>query len=381
VLLYLGTALADEFLGETLRGQSRVSTTLQANLGLRRRSVEQLGILSAGITRVVLFLVAALLALAPWGVESGDIAANLRAAFFGFQVGDVTISLSTILFALLLFGGAIGVTRILQRWLANTFLPTTELDAGLRNSLQTAAGYLGFFAAAALALSYLGLGLDKIAIVAGALSVGIGFGLQSIVNNFVSGLILLWERPIRVGDLVVIGDGEGYVRRISVRATEIETFDRASVIIPNSNLISGVVRNKVRGDRTGRVIISVGIGREKDPARVAELLVEQANRHPDLLHEPPPRVLFKTIGSSSLDLDLVCFVDDVAKQARVQSDLNFAVFKTLIDEGIIPLPGPAVTNIAGLEQVQAALQHIADAIAAQQGKTGSPGIPGRQDPA
>jgi small-conductance mechanosensitive channel len=142
-----------------------------------------------------------------------------------------------------------------------------------------------------------------------------------------------------------------------------------------------VVRNKVRGDRTGRVIISVGIGREKDPARVAELLVEQANRHPDLLHEPPPRVLFKTIGSSSLDLDLVCFVDDVAKQARVQSDLNFAVFRTLIDEGIIPLPGPAVTNIAGLEQVQAALQHIADAIAAQQGKTGSPGIPGRQDPA
>ncbi len=381
VLLYMGVALADEFLGETLRGQSRVSTTLQANLGLRRRSVEQLGVLSAGIARLVLFLAAVLLALAPWGVESGDIAANLRAAFFGFQVGDVTISLSTILLAFLLFGGVIGATRILQRWLANTLLPTTELDAGLRNSLQTAAGYLGFFAAAALALSYLGLGLDKIAIVAGALSVGIGFGLQSIVNNFVSGLILLWERPIRVGDLVVIGDGEGYVRRISVRATEIETFDRASVIIPNSNLISGVVRNKVRGDRTGRVIITVGIGREKDPARTAELLVEHASRHPDILHEPPPRVLFKTIGGSSLDLDLVCFIDDVTKQARVQSDLNFAVFKTLIDEGIIPLPGPAVTNIAGLEQVQAALQHIADAIAAEQRKTGSSGALGRQNPA
>jgi potassium efflux system protein len=371
VVLYVGVLLSDEFLGETLKSNSRVSTTLQANLGLRRRSLEQFGTLAAGVSRVVLFLVAALLALAPWGVESVDITSNLRAAFFGFQVGDVTVSLSTILIGLLLFGSVIGVTRILQRWLANTFLPTTELDAGLRNSIQTAAGYLGFFAAAALALSYLGLGLEKIAIVAGALSVGIGFGLQSIVNNFVSGLILLWERPIRVGDLVVIGDGEGYVRRISVRATEIETYDRSSVIIPNSNLISGVVKNRVRGDRSGRVIISIGIGRDKDPTRTAELLIAQASRHADVLHEPPPRVLFKTIGGTSLDLDLVCFVDDVTKQARVQSDLNFAVFKALVDEGIIPMPGPAVTTIAGLEQVQAALQHIADAIAAEERQRGS----------
>jgi small-conductance mechanosensitive channel len=366
VLLYVGVALTDEFLGETLRSHSRISTTLQANLGLRRRALEQLGTLGAGIARVVLFLVVALLALAPWGVESGDFTSNLRAAFFGFQVGDVTISLSTIFIALLLFGGVIGATRIIQRWLSNTFLPTTELDAGLRNSIQTAAGYLGFFGAAALSLSYLGLGLEKIAIVAGALSVGIGFGLQSIVNNFVSGLILLWERPIRVGDLVVIGDGEGYVRRISVRATEIETYDRSSVIIPNSNLISGVVKNRVRGDRTGRVIISIGIGRDKDPTRTAELLIEQASQHGDILHEPPPRVLFKTIGGSSLDLDLVCYVDDVTKQARVQSDLNFAVFKTLVHEGIIPMPGPGAMNIGGLDQIQAALQQIAAAIAAEE---------------
>ena len=363
--LYIVVTISDEFLGETLRGNSRVSTTLQANLGLRRRALEQLGVLGAGLARVILFVVAGLLALAPWGVESGDITSNLRAAFFGFQVGDVTVSLSTIFVGLLLFGGVLAATRLLQGWLATTFLPTTELDAGLRNSIQTAAGYVGFFAAAALALSYLGLGLDKIAIVAGALSVGIGFGLQSIVNNFVSGLILLWERPIRVGDLVVIGDGEGYVRRISVRATEIETFDRSSVIIPNSNLISGVVKNKVRGDRTGRVIISVGIGRDKDPARTAEILTGAASAHADVLNEPPPRVLFKAIGSSSLDLDLVCFVDDVTKQIRVQSDLNFAVFKTLLEDGIIPLPGPGAVNVGGLEQVQAALQHIADALAAE----------------
>jgi small-conductance mechanosensitive channel len=375
VLLYLGVAVADEFLGESLRGQSRVSTTLQANLGLRRRSVEQLGILSAGITRVVLFLVAALLALAPWGVESGDIAANLRAAFFGFQVGDVTISLSTILLALLLFGGVIGATRIIQRWLSNTFLPTTELDAGLRNSLQTAAGYLGFFAAAALALSYLGLGLDKIAIVAGALSVGIGFGLQSIVNNFVSGLILLWERPIRVGDLIVVGDGEGHVRRISVRSTEIETFDRSTIIVPNSNLISGVVRNRVRGDRTGRVVLPIAVLRNQDPVRAAELLTACAAAHPDVLKEPPPRVNFKKIGDTWLEFDLVAFVADVEFQTRVQTELNFAVFKRLTDEGFIPPLGAPSMTVQGLGSVEAALEHIASAIATAE----RPAPPPRQE--
>ncbi|MDB5513171.1 MAG: mechanosensitive ion channel protein MscS [Enterovirga sp.] len=375
ILFYLAVALVDEFVGETLRKQTPLATTLQANLGLRRRALEQLGVLFTGAARVVLAIVAAMLALAPWGLESADIASNLRAAFFGFKVGDVTISLSTTIFALVLFGGAIFATRIVQRWLAATFLPTTELDAGLRNSIQTAAGYVGFFAAAALALSYLGLGLEKIAIVAGALSVGIGFGLQSIVNNFVSGLILLWERPIRVGDLVVIGDGEGYVRRISVRATEIETFDRSSVIIPNSNLISGVVKNRVRGDRSGRVIISITIGRDKDPARTAELLVAEASRHADVLKEPPPRVVFKKIGDASLELDLVCFVDDVTKQVRVQSDLNYAIFGALVAQGIVPMPGPGAMNIGGMEQVQAALQHIADAIAQERARTG-PGAGG-----
>ena len=110
---------------------------------------------------------------------------------------------------------------------------------------------------ASIAFTYLGLSLERLTIVAGALSVGIGFGLQSIVNNFISGLILLWERPIRVGDLVVVGDGEGYVRRINVRSTEIQTFDRSTLIVPNSNLISGIVRNRVRNDRVGRVLVSV----------------------------------------------------------------------------------------------------------------------------
>lgn len=362
-LLFVAVSVSDEVIGETLGRDTRLSTTLQSNLGLRRRSLERFGILGGGLARVVLVLAAILLALAPWGIESGDLASNLRAAFFGFRVGDVTISLSTTIAAIAIFGAVVGATRIVQRWLDRRFLPTTDLDAGLQNSIVTAIGYLGFFGAAAFAFGYLGLGLDRIAIVAGALSVGIGFGLQSIVNNFVSGLILLWERPIRVGDLVVIGDGEGYVRRISVRATEIETFDRSSVIIPNSNLISGVVKNRVRGDRTGRVILPVQVLRNQDPVRAAAVLVEHASRHPDVLPEPAPRVMFKKIGETWLDLDLVCFVDDVTKQLRVSSDLNFSIFRALVEEGILPPLGPGAMNIGGLDQIQAALGEIARALA------------------
>ncbi len=375
-LLGLALFACDRLIGGTLREDSRVSLTLQSNLGLRRRSLQQLGIVASGVGRVVLIIAAAMVALAPWGIESGDVTSNLRAAFFGFKVGDATISLSTTIASILLFASVIAVMRIVQRWLVGTLLPTTELDAGLRNSIGTATGYLGFFAAGAAAFSYLGLSLEKIAIVAGALSVGIGFGLQSIVNNFVSGLILLWERPIRVGDLVVVGDGEGYVRRISVRATEIETFDRSTVIVPNSSLISGVVKNRMRNDVTGRVILTVNVLRNQDPARAAELLIEHAKAHPDVLAEPPPRVVFKKIGDTWLEFDLISYVDDVAKQLRVQSDLNFAVFKALVDQGIMPPLGPGAMNVGGLEPVQSALQSIADAIGArQQTPVAAPDVP------
>jgi small-conductance mechanosensitive channel len=365
-LFYLAIKLSDEFVGETLQHQTRVAMALQANLGLRRQSLRQIGVLAAGSARVMLFVAAVMLALAPWGIESSDIASNVSAAFFGFKVGEVTISLSTVFVAILIFGVIIAATRLVQGWLDTTFLPVTELDAGLRNSIKTAFGYVGFFIAAAIAFAYLGFGLDKIAIVAGALSVGIGFGLQSIVNNFVSGLILLVERPIRVGDLVVVGDGEGYVRKISVRATEIETFDRSTVIVPNSNLISGTVKNRVRGDRTGRIVIPVNVLRNQDPVRAAQILSDLAEKHPDVLAQPEPRVLFKKIGDTWLEFDLVAYVEDVTQQVRVQSELTFAVFKALVDEKLLPPLGPGAFSIEGLAQVQAALQHIADAIARQE---------------
>jgi small-conductance mechanosensitive channel len=340
-LLVLGIAFADEFIGGSLRGQSRIATTLQANTGLRRRSLEQIGILVSGVARLALIIVAALLVLLPWGIDSADVTGSLRALFFGFNVGDVTISLSSIFIGAALFAGGFAVTRIIQRWLNNTFLPATELDAGLRNSISTAAGYVGIIVAGVMAFTYLGLSLERVTIVAGALSVGIGFGLQSIVNNFISGLILLWERPIRVGDLVVVGDGEGYVRRINVRSTEIQAFDRSTIIVPNSNLISGIVRNRVRNDRVGRVLVSVPVPRASDPDQVAEIMRKAALAHREVMSEPNPRVLFKKVTENTIEFDLVCFVDDIDAAARVSSELYFEIFRGLRKAGIgAPAPAP-----------------------------------------
>ena len=361
VLLYLLVQSVEAFVGGSLSDGARFATTLQANTGLRKRSLNQIAVLTTGAVRVVLFLVAGLLILAPWGLDSTDVMSSVRSAFFGFKVGDVTISLSTIAVAVGIMVLGVVVTRAIQRWLDATYLPATDLDAGLRNSISTVSGYCGFLIALAVSFSYLGLSLEKLTIVAGALSVGIGFGLQSIVNNFVSGLLLLWERPIRVGDQVLIGDSEGIVKRISVRSTEIQTFDRSAVIVPNSNLISGIVKNRVRGDRAGRVTITVNVLRNQDPVRAAELMVQCAAALPEVLKDPAPRVVFRKIGDPFLEFELIAMIVDVSLSLKVQNDLNFAVFKTLSGEGFIPPmgPGASIVTVQGLDGMQDAMSEIA----------------------
>ncbi len=359
-LIGLGLMLADESLQALLAGNGRVSLALQTNIGLRKRSLEQAAVLGAGVIKLILIIVGLMLVLAPWGVESADLTSSLKAAFFGFKVGDVTISLSAIIIAGFLFTLGLTATKALTRWLDDRFLPATDLDTGLRNSLKTMAGYIGFVAALALSISSLGLSLERLTIVAGALSVGIGFGLQSIVSNFVSGLILLWERPIRVGDLIVVGDGEGIVRRINVRSTEIETFDRSTVIIPNSNLISGVVKNRVRSDRTGRVIVSLSVPRSADPERVRSVMIGAAQGNPQVLPEPKPRVLFKRMTEAVLDFDLICIVPEVDIVGIVSSDLHFAIFADLTKQGIAQ-PEREVA-VKGLERIEGSLEELVDTL-------------------
>jgi potassium-dependent mechanosensitive channel len=364
ILLSTILMLIEQVFGAGLAPEARMTRGLMENIGLRQRSVEQLGVVLGGLGRLTAIIIAGLMVAAPWGVESRDLLSSLKAIFFGFKVGDVTISLSSVVLGVGLFTLGILATRAIQRWLSETFLPKTDLDAGLRNSIRTAFGYVGVIVATAVAFSSLGLSLDKLTIVAGALSLGIGFGLQSIVNNFVSGLILLWERPVRVGDWIVVGDDQGIVRRINVRSTEIMTFDRSTVIMPNSNLISGVVKNRVHSDRTGRVLLPISVPRISDPEHVASILEKAALNHREVMSEPAPKVFFKRINEASLDFELVCFVADVDVMGAVSSELHFAVFKALASGGI-GAPRPHV-EIEGLERIEDALEDIAEAIEDEQ---------------
>jgi potassium efflux system protein len=364
----LAYQMADLGIPHALTGKGRLALTLKAGLGIRTGTLDKIAVIAAGALKLMLIVVAFLMVLAPWGLESVDFLTSLRAAFFGFQVGGVTISLSSIIIAGLLFAAGLTATRSMQGWLEAKFLPTTQLDTGLRNSITTAAGYVGYIAAVALAVSALGLSLERLTLVASALSVGIGFGLQSVVSNFVSGLILLWERPIRVGDQVVVGDAEGIVKKINVRSTEIATFDRSSVIVPNSNLISGVVRNRVRNDRTGRILIALSVPRSLDASDIRSMLSEVASAHGDVMQKPPPAVMFKKIGTTTMDFELVCVVADVDIVGRVTSDLNFAIHKRLTE--MEPAAGTPELLVKGLEGVEQSLGSIAAAVN-REGKAGA----------
>lgn len=364
-MLYMLCLLADAAVERGLATESRFGRALMSSVGLRRESLDQIGVLLSGAAIVVLCALAAMLVLAPWGIQSNDFLGYVRAAFVGFKVGDVRISLLEVVIAIALFLAAMVATRAVQRWLDSRFLPRTSLDTGLRNAIRTSFGYVGFLLAASLGLSHLGLGFEKLAIVAGALSVGIGFGLQSIVNNFVSGLILLWERAIRVGDWIVVGDEQGHVRRINVRSTEIETFDRATVIVPNSNLVSGVVKNRVRSDRVGRVLIAVPVSYDSDPDKVRDILIGLAKANEFVLKIPAPSVGFASFGANALQFELVCFVDDVEAGARVKSDLHFEIFRAFREAGIGIAHQQGDMNIRGMDRLvealaeRAAPKHIA----------------------
>jgi potassium-dependent mechanosensitive channel len=319
-----------------------VGARLRAMLGLRHNVLAQIVVVAQGVARLALIVIAAAAVLEPWGVQSQDWFVSLRTAYFGFGVGGVTLSLSSMLAAGATFGVALFVTRLIQAWLTDRLLPQTGLDAGVSNSISTIFGYVGATVAVLLGAAQVGLDVQKLAIVAGALSVGIGFGLQSIANNFVSGLILLWERGVRVGDWVMVGADQGFVRRINARATEIETFDRATVIVPNSNLVTGVVKNWVNPDRVGRILIAINVDYDSDVEKVREILIDAARSHDLVLKIPAPSVQFADFGDWAFKFNLVCFVDDVETSGRAQSELNFDILRRLRDANL-RIPTPQVT--------------------------------------
>ena len=260
----------------------------------------------------------------------------------GIPMGDIRVIPTNILAGIIAFTILAGLTGWVKRWIDKRWLRQITPDRGARDALVTVVGYTGFSISALVGLSISGVNITGIAVVAGALSVGIGFGLQAIANNFVSGIILLFERPIKAGDFVSVGDVEGFVRKISIRATEIETLDNQDMLIPNSELISGRVTNWVLHNPYGRLIVKIGVAYGSDIEKVAAILEDSANQHEQVISDgraSPPKALFMGFGDSSLDFELRVRITDIKRRYDVLSDLNFSINQRFASENIvIPFP-------------------------------------------
>ncbi|MDB5480752.1 MAG: mscM [Caulobacteraceae bacterium] len=328
-LLSLLLRLADDLFPTLLSPASPVGGALETTVGLSRSSLEQLGVLLSGLARLLLLLLAWAAALAPFGASADDILRRFTATNFVVKLGLVAISPGAILGGIALFLAGLFITRAIRRWLEVRYLPKTGLDVGLRTSLAAGVTYLGALIAILAAFAYLGLSVAQIALFASALSVGIGFGLQAIIGNFVSGLILLAERPIRVGDWIAIGDLEGDVRKISIRATEIEMMDRSRLIVPNSELVSKIVRNVTHLEALGRVRIVLKVDVGADPAQVSDIVMHRLRDHPEVLAEPAPVVFMTDARDGALEFTAFGYLTSPRQAYAVKSELLFQIVPDL----------------------------------------------------
>ena len=333
-VVFLIYHLLDAMVQASFDPQSHFGTFLRRITGLGERAIERLGLIFRTVVDLVLVIGGIPLLLLLWTLNWVDLRGLINTLALGITIGDVTILPGTLIIMLAILIAGIIATKLFNSWLDRRILSDTRIKKGVQDSIITGSSYVGYFLAGVFALTAAGVDFSSLALVAGALGLGIGLGLQSIINNFVSGIILLAERPIRVGDWVSLPEGEGIVRRINVRSTEIETFDSCSIILPNSALVTEPVKNWTHNDDMGRFSIDVVVDYDTDPEVMKKLLLETTRAHPKVLSHPAPTVLLASFGKNGLEFVVRAFVADVLLGAQVASDIRFSLLSQFRDKGI-----------------------------------------------
>ncbi|MQP74428.1 DUF3772 domain-containing protein [Stenotrophomonas sp. MYb238] len=327
------TRFADDLALWLFTPDNALGCTLRRSLGVAPARLEQAGVLLSAALRVGLVVLGIAAALARFG-NTSLLYGWVGTLESGLHVGGQVLRPASLLWAVVVLLLGLGLMKALQQWLTDTYLPKTELDAGLRNSISTVARYLGIVLAVLWALATLGIGFEKLALLASALSVGIGFGLQAITQNFVSGLILLAERPVKIGDWVKLGDQEGDIRRISVRSTEIQVGDKSTLIVPNSELITKTIRNMTMANAQGRIQIQFSVPLGTDVGRVRQMLLDLFAANEKVLAEPAPSVFIDSIGGGLVALNCFAYVSSPRAVYGVRSELLFELLRTTSEQGI-----------------------------------------------
>lgn len=332
---FLLLRVIDDVFAALFNRNGKAAGALHRLFGLRTTTIAQIGLLIAAGLQLVVIVAAVMLAITPFGGSGELLMAHAHRLGADIHVGKATISPAGLVggVATLLVG--VGLSHLVRLWVTRRYLPATDWDAGVRNSVSTGVAYLGVAIAIASALAVTGLGLQQIALVASALSVGIGFGLQQIVQNFVAGVILLIERPVQVGDWINVGGVEGDVVNIRVRATEIRASDCSTIIVPNSSLITTNVQNKTLGEPRGRIELKLSVAKSEDVPKAREALVALAGQRPEILTSPAPTVVIDGLAAAGgANLIAWVYVADPRQTTAVRSDMYAQILEAFPKAGI-----------------------------------------------